>query len=134
MSERSVFKLKSNLIELEIEDELFVLDATDGDLLENIDMFAKEAIKVADKLRECEDFRVAIKDATQFCVDAINKLLGDDNACNRIFKERKVSYYDCLDILSFIFAEVKSFSDEKENKYLNRARRRANQSGNNKQQ
>lgn len=134
MSERSVFKLKSNLLELEIEDELFVLDVADGDLLENIDMFAKEAIKVADKLRECEDFRVAIKDATQFCVDAINTLLGDDNACNRIFKERKVSYYDCLDILSFIFAEVKSFSDEKENKYLNRARRRANQSGNNKQQ
>jgi hypothetical protein len=133
MSERSVFRLKSNLIELEIEDELFVLDVADGDLLENIDMFAKEAIKVADELRECEDFRVAIKDATQFCVDAINTLLGDDNACNRIFKERKVSYYDCLDILSFIFAEVKSFSDEKENKYLNRARRRANQSGNNKQ-
>lgn len=134
MSERSVFKLKSNLIELEIEDELFVLDVADGDLLENIDMFAKEATKVADELRECEDFRVAIKDATQFCVDAINTLLGDDDACNRIFKERKVSYYDCLDILSFIFAEVKSFSDEKENKYLNRARRRANQSGNNKQQ
>lgn len=118
------FEFQKNYLELDIAGNVFEIDTTDGKLADNVKSFSEKAPKLAQELRERTDYEKAFEEAIQFCLDAIDSMLGE-SASEKIFKDRKVNYYDCLDVINFVVAEVEEFTTKKQNTYLNRAQRRA---------
>lgn len=120
------FEFRDNGLKLDIVGNIFEIDTADPQLIKDIQDFSIEAQKKAEELSKREDYAKALEEAIQFCIDAIDKILGED-ASKKIFANRKVNFFDCLDVIDFIVSEVNEFRQQKFQQYSpNRAMRRAN--------
>lgn len=123
MSKR--FEFRDNRLKLDIAGNIFEIDTTDLELIKELQTFSVEAHKKAEELSKKDDYINALAEAIQFCLDYIDKILGD-GASKKIFANRKVNFLDCLDVINFIVSEVNEFRIEKFQQYSpNRAMRRA---------
>ena len=120
------FEFKTNTLELDIAGHIFEVDPTNPRLIQEMQTFSVEAQKKAEDLSKRKDYAKALEEARQFCIDAIDKILGED-ASKKIFANRKVTFFDCLDVINFVVSEVNEFRQQKFQQYSpNRAMRRAN--------
>lgn len=120
------FEFKNNKLELDIAGNIFELDTTNPELIKELQTFSVEAQKKAEELSKKDDYINALEEAIQFCLEYIDKILGE-GANKKIFANRKVNFFDCLDVINFIVSEVNEFRIEKFQQYSpNRAMRRAN--------
>jgi len=120
------FEFKTNTLELDIAGHIFEVDPTNPRLIQEIQTFALEAQKKVEELSERRDYAKALEEVIQFCIDAIDSILGT-GAAEKIFAGRKINFFDCLDVINFIVSEVNEFRQQKFQQYSpNRAMRRAN--------
>ena len=120
------FEFRTNTLELDIAGHIFEIDPTNPRLIQEIQTFALEAQKKVEELSERRDYAKALEEVIQFCIDAIDKILGED-ASKKIFANREVTFFDCLDVINFIVSETNEFRQQKFQQYSpNRAMRRAN--------
>jgi len=120
------FEFRTNTLELDIAGHIFEVDPTNPRLIQEMQTFSEEAQKKVEELSKREDYAKALEKAIQFCIDAIDKILGED-ASKKIFANRKVNFFDCLDVINFVVSEVNEFRQQKFQQYSpNRAMRRAN--------
>lgn len=122
------FEFKKNTLELDIAGEVFNIDMTDPELIDNAEKSAQDMIgwsEKAEKVAGEQGQAKAMEMSIQLCIDAIDGILGD-GATKKIFKDRKINFFDCLDILEFLKAEMEQSKTEKLQQYTpNRAQRRA---------
>lgn len=124
------FEFKNNNLKLDIAGNEFEIDVADECLIQNITGFADKAMKFSNKLseeakKEDADYGKALKDAIEFVLGTINMVLGED-ASKKIFENRKVSFFDALDVMDFIINEYNNARKKNFSKYSpNRAQRRA---------
>lgn len=125
-----IFEFRNNNLEIEIAGNTFEIDIADTELMSKITGFSKEATELSNRLLEQSkdenaDYGKALEEAIQFVVGAIDMMLGED-ASKKIFKGRKVSFFDALDVVNFIVDEYNTKRKDNFNKYSpNRAQRRA---------
>ena len=122
------FEFSSNLLELDIAGEIFQIDTTNPELIENAEEYGKKmqeyANKVEERAKEVGNGK-AMEEMIQICVDSIDIMLGE-GATKKIFKDRKINFFDCIDIISFVTAEIQQARNNKLQQYSpNRAERRA---------
>lgn len=101
------FEFRDNTLELDIAGNIFQIDATAPETVQQIQRFAIEAQERATKLAKRDDFYEAMKEAIQFCLDTIDSILGT-GAAEKIFTGRKINLYDCLDVINFIVEEIEA--------------------------
>ncbi|NBI08060.1 DUF6673 family protein [Senegalia massiliensis] len=119
-------ELKNSDLELDIAGHVFTLNTGDPELLEKVSNFSEEAQKKAEDIGENKDYIKALKETIQFCLDTIDKILGE-SASKKIFEGKKVNLFDALNIINSINIEVKADMDNKFKAYSpNRAQRRSN--------
>nr|DAQ38492.1 MAG TPA: tail assembly chaperone [Caudoviricetes sp.] len=122
------FEFSSNLLELDIAGEVFQIDTTNPRLIESAEKYGikmQEYSKKAEEIAKEHGNAKAMEDMIQICVDAIDVILGE-GATKKIFKERKVNFFDCIDVINFVTAEIEKSRENKLQKYSpNRAQRRA---------
>lgn len=119
------FEFKNNNLKLDIAGNLFEIDTMDTEIVENTMKFGQDAQKKSQQLGKKEDYVEALKEATQFCLDSIDIILGE-GASSKIFSGRKVNLFDALDVMNYIVSEVKEDRESKFQAYSpNRAQRRA---------
>lgn len=120
------FEFRDNRLKLDIAGNIFEVDPTNPRLIQEMQTFSVEAQKKAEELSKRKDYAKALEEAIQFCIDVIDKILGED-ASKKIFANRKVTFFDCLDVINFVVSEVNEFRQQKFQQYSpNRAMRRAN--------
>ena len=122
------FEFGKNLLELDIAGEIFQIDTTDPKLIENAEEYGKEmqeyANKAEERAKEVGNAK-AMEEMIQICVDSIDIMLGE-GATKKIFKDRKINFFDCIDIINFVTAEIQQARNNKLQQYSpNRAERRA---------
>ena len=122
------FEFGKNLLELDIAGEVFKIDTTDPKLIENAEEYGKEmqeyANKAEERAKEIGNAK-AMEEMIQICVDSIDIMLGE-GATEKIFKDRKINFFDCIDIINFVTAEIQQARNNKLQQYSpNRAERRA---------
>ena len=119
------FEFRDNTLKLDIAGNIFEIDVTAPETVQQIQKFVIEAQERAAVLAKRKDFSEAVKEAIQFCLDIIDSILGA-GAAEKIFAGRKVNLYDCLDVINFIVEEIEADREERFQKYSpNRAARRA---------
>ena len=121
------FEFGKNLLELDIAGEVFQIDTTDPKLIENAEEYGKEmqeyANKAEERAKEIGNAK-AMEEMIQICVDSIDIMLGE-GAAKKIFKDRKINFFDCIDIINFVTAEIQQVRNNKLQQYSpNRAERR----------
>lgn len=122
MSKR--FEFRDNRLKLDIAGNIFELDITNPELIKELQTFSVEAQKKAEELSKEGDYIGALEKAIQFCLDSIDRILGE-GASKKIFANRKVNFFDCLDVINFIVSEVSEFRQQKFQQYSpNRVQRR----------
>ena len=122
------FEFGKNLLELDIAGEVFQIDITDPKLIENAEEYGKQmqeyANKAEERAKEVGNAK-AMEEMIQICVDSIDIMLGE-GATKKIFKDRKINFFDCIDIINFVTAEIQQVRNNKLQQYSpNRAERRA---------
>lgn len=122
------FKFGKNLLELDIAGEMFKIDITDPKLIENAEKYGEKmreyANKAEERVKEVGNAK-AMEEMIQICVDSIDIMLGE-GATKKIFKDRKINFLDCIDIINFVTAEIQQVRNNKLQQYSpNRAERRA---------
>lgn len=121
------FEFGKNLLELDIAGEIFQIDTTDPRLIENAEEYGKQMQEYANKAEErAEEVgnAKAMEEMIQICVDSIDIMLGE-GATKKIFKDRKINFFDCIDIINFVTAEIQQVRNNKLQQYSpNRAERR----------
>lgn len=122
------FEFGNNLLELDIAGEVFQIDTTDPKLIENAEGYGKKmqeyANKAEERAKEIGNAK-AMEEMIQICVDSIDIILGE-GATKKIFKDRKINFFDCIDIINFVTAEIQQARNNKLQQYSpNRAERRA---------
>lgn len=122
------FEFGKNLLELDMNGTMFKIDTTDPTLIENAEKYGKkmqEYAKIAEKRAEEVGNAKAMGEMIQVCIEAIDIMLGE-GATNKIFKDRKVNFFDCIDIINFVTSEIQKKRNDKMQQYSpNRAQRRA---------
>lgn len=122
------FQFGNNLLELDINGAKFEIDTTDPKLIENAEKYGKEMQEYAQKAeKRAEEVgnAKAMEEVIQICVKSIDIVLGE-GATKKIFKDRKINFFDAIDVINFITAEIKQSRDNLYQKYTpNRAQRRA---------
>lgn len=122
------FEFGKNLLELDMNGTMFKIDTTDPTLIENAEKYGKkmqEYAKIAEKRAEEVGNAKAMEEMIQVCIEAIDIMLGE-GATNKIFKDRKVNFFDCIDIINFVTSEIQKKRNDKMQQYSpNRAQRRA---------
>lgn len=119
------FEFKDNKLKLDIAGSIFEIDTTNPELVKRMQTFSIEAQKKAEELSKKEDYIKALEEAIQFCLDSVDKILGE-GASQKIFANSTVNFFDCLDIINFVVSEVNEFRKDKFQQYSpNRAQRRA---------
>lgn len=119
------FEFRDNGLKLDIAGNIFEIDTTDPELVGRVYDFSVGAQEMASKLSQKEHYAEALKEAIQFCLDAIDSILGE-GASNKIFAGRKISLFDCLDVIEYITTEINADRESRFQKYSpNRAARRA---------
>lgn len=122
------FEFSSNLLELDIAGEVFQIDTTDPKLIENAEKYGKKMQEYANKAEErAEEVgnAKAMEEMIQICVNSIDIMLGE-GATKKIFKDRKINFFDCIDIINFVTVEIQQARNNKLQQYSpNRAERRA---------
>ena len=106
------FEFRDNTLKLDIAGNIFQIDATAPETVQQIQKFAVEAQERATKLAKKDDFSEAMKEAIQFCLDTIDSILGT-GAAEKIFAGRKINLYDCLDVINFIIEEIEADREER---------------------
>ena len=120
------FEFRTNTLELDIAGHIFEVDPTNPRLIQEMQTFSVEAQKKAEELSKREDYAKALEEVIQFCLDTIDSILGT-GAAEKIFADRKINFFDCLDVIDFVVSEVNEFRQQKFQQYSpNRAMRRAN--------
>ena len=85
----------------------------------------QEYAKIAEKRAEEVGNAKAMEEMIQVCIEAIDIMLGE-GATNKIFKDRKINFFDCIDIINFVTSEIQKKRNDKMQQYSpNRAQRRA---------
>lgn len=122
------FEFGKNLLELDINGVKFEIDTTDPKLIGNAEKYGIEMQEYADKSEERAKKAgnaKTMEEMIQICVDSIDMMLGE-GATKKIFKDRKVNFFDCIDIINFVTAEIGKARENKLQQYSpNRAQRRA---------
>ncbi len=122
------FEFSSNLLELDINGANFQIDTTDPELMQKIEDFSVEALSFVDKAEERAKEMGNTKawvEMIELLTKTIDVMLGEGST-KKIFKDRKVNFFDCIDIVNFINIEIGKFREGKLQKYSpNRAQRRA---------
>ena len=118
------FEFRDNRLKLDIDGNIFEIDTTDPELVGRVHEFTVGAQEMASKLSQKEHYAEALKEAIQFCLDTIDSILGEGSS-NKIFAGRKVSFFDCLDVIEYITTEINADRESRFQKYSpNRAARR----------
>lgn len=119
------FDFQNNNLKLDIAGHIYEIDTTDPVLVKRVLDFANEAQALSKEMDKKEDYVQALEDTITFCLDSIDKILGEDTS-KEIFTGRKVGLFDCLDVINYITSEVKADRESKFKVYSpNRAARRA---------
>lgn len=98
------FEFKDHSTKLDIAGSIFEVDITDTEVLDRIMKFAHDAQELNKEMSERPDeanFIDQLKESMQFLQNAIDEILGE-GACNTIFEDRTVSFFDLLDVLEYI--------------------------------
>lgn len=118
------FEFRDHKTKLDIAGEEFYIDVTDTNLLDRVLEFGKKAQEVRTSNSE-EGYVEDLKRSMVFLQESIDSILGE-GASNRIFKDRKVSFFDLLDVMAYIKDALLEGREQKFNQYIpNRAQRRA---------
>jgi hypothetical protein len=122
------FEFGKNLLELDIAGEIFKIDTTSPELIESAEECGKNmqeyANKAEERAKEIGNAK-AMEEMIQICVNSIDIILGE-GATKKIFKDRKINFFDCIDIINFVTAEIQQARNSKLQQYSpNRAERRA---------
>lgn len=119
------FVFQENGTVLDFGTAKFVVDVTDPDLVDKVLTFAKGAQAKAEELKDNEDYPEGLREIIKFSLGSIDSMLGE-GASEEIFKDRKVSMMDAIQVLDYIMAEVKKGKETAFKPYSpNRAERRA---------
>ncbi len=122
------FEFSNNLLELNINGAEFAIDTTNPELIENAEKYGKEMQEYAQKAeKRAEEVgnAKAMEEMIQICVESIDVVLGE-GATKKIFKDRKINFFDAIDVINFITSEIEQARDKLYKKYTpNRAQRRA---------
>lgn len=122
------FEFGNNLLELNINGAEFAIDTTDPKLIENAEKYGKEMQEYAQKAeKRAEEVgnAKAMEEMIQICVESIDVVLGE-GATKKIFKDRKINFFDTIDVINFMTSEIEKARDNLYQKYTpNRAQRRA---------
>lgn len=106
-----------NKLKLDIAGEVFYVDTTDIEMIKEIDKFAHEAAKIANK-GEKEGVE-ALEEVISYCVKFVDTILGD-GATKKIFKDRKISLFDLLDLIEFLTNRISEDRADKLKNYINK--------------
>lgn len=107
------FNFNKNLVEIDLAGNIFELDPIAAE---------KIFMELGNKIKGLPDGEAAAPDpdmVLSVCEDitgALKELLGE-GACEKIWKDRAVSFYDCLDLVVFITNEIQSFTNAKIKSY-----------------
>lgn len=119
------FVFQDNGTVLDFGTAKFVVDVTDPDLIDKVLTFAKGAQDKAKELKDNEDYVEGLREIIKFSLGSIDSMLGE-GASEEIFKGRKVSMMDAIQVLDYITEEVKKGKETAFKPYSpNRAERRA---------
>ncbi len=122
------FEFDNNLLEVDINGAKFQIDPNNPKLLERMEKHGINMQKVAGEMEEVaekESNAKAMEQMIQVCLDTIDAVLGE-GASKDIFKGRKVSFFDTIDVINFMTSEIEKARDNLYQKYTpNRAQRRA---------
>ena len=92
-------------VQLKIYGVDFSFDSTDMEIIQKIEDFAKESQEISDRLQDRKDYRVALGEAIQFTVDAIDSVLGE-GASSEIFKGTSISINKAVGVMQHISNEI----------------------------
>lgn len=119
-------ELQNSDLELDIAGNIFTLNTGDPELLQRVEDFSVAAHKKAEEIGKNKNYIEALKETIQFCVDTIDKLLGE-GASEKIFEGQKVDLFTALNVINSVTLEVKADMDNKFKAYSpNRTQRRNN--------
>lgn len=128
------FKFSKSTIDIEIEDHIFTVDASNEALINKSRDLGVHAVKLGKKMealkegKDIEAIEAAVQEIISFCASAIDDLLGD-GSYNQIFGERKKNFMEHLDCWGYIVSELNKatieYADDVAGRYTpNRAARR----------
>lgn len=117
------FKFGNNDLQLEIGEEKFNVPYSAA-LVNRIREFGNKAIEQTKEMKENNDGTESMDKASNLLVETIDNVCGK-GATDKIFGDREKNYYDLLDIVEYITDEVAKYKATQNNRYLNRAQRRA---------
>lgn len=128
------FKFQKSSIDIEIEDHVFTVDASNEGLINKSKDLGVHAVELGQKMealkegKDIEAIEAAVQEIINFCANAIDELLGD-GSYNKIFEGRKKNFMEHLDCWGYIMSELNKatmeYADNVAEKYSpNRAARR----------
>lgn len=119
------FVFSNNTIELDIAGEIFSVEPTLA--VANVKNTAKRVVEQAAAFEGKDDTLEAIESICVAITGAVDEILGK-GSCERIFKDRTVTFYDCMDLYKFVTEEINTYVAQKNAAYkstVNRAQRRS---------
>ena len=117
------FEFKKNDLNIEIVGNVFHIDYN-NDFQNRCLEFSEKCMSLAEEIGKSKNDAEAVKKTCKYCKEAINTLLGDETASEKIFAGRKDNMMDCIDVISYIFDEVDKFKSSQMDKIKNFARNR----------
>lgn len=110
----SKFQFRTNILQLDFDKKTFSIDPmTAVDAIKNIE---DKSQQIQESMTDKNISSKAVENACVALLNAIDELLGD-GAHKEIFTGRKVSFYDCLDVVNFILTEIAAFHKAKAAQY-----------------
>ena len=76
----------------------------------------KELIAFSDKITAGEAEQDEIEKVMETALEHVDRAFGD-GTCEKIFRDRVVSFHDCLDVVVFLIAALNNFESEKKKMY-----------------
>lgn len=127
------FEFRKNDLDIEIAGNIFPIDYN-VDFQNRCLEFSKNTMAMAEEIEKSNNDAEAVDKTCKYCKEAINTLLGDETASEKIFAGRKDKLTDCIDVISYIFNEVENYKNTEVNKIKNFAKKRTNNIPQNRQQ
>lgn len=99
------FEFQSDVFEVDIAGKIYKIDTASDEMQAKI----QSVIEMADK-------KTNIDDVMRACVACVDAVLGED-ATEEIFKDRKVSFMDLIDLMCFLQQQIAEFKAKRVSKY-----------------
>lgn len=116
------FDFNKNNVELEIGEAKFSVNLGDPTLITRLRNFSQKAKANAAAITTDQDPVKTINDTFNFVSEALDNLLGA-GATDEIFKGRKTSAYDAMDVLVFVVNTIQEEHTKKNSNYFQKLKR-----------